>query len=193
MRRMIVAGVLLAVIGLTVGCGTVRETLPGRSATEQFLISTAADRAVDGLQLTPCEGKAVFIDPANLDAFDKPYVLQRMRDGVLANGGRVVGKAEEAEVVLQIASGALSVNRRDYMVGLPSVPMPIPNVGTVQSPELALFKIVLSKGRAKLLVSAVDPKTGGRLWPVPTGYGLARTNFWWLLLTGPYKWTDVPE
>ncbi len=170
-----------------------RETLPGRSATEQLLLSTAADRCVTALPLAGCEGKKVFIQLENLDAFDKPYVQQRLRASVLSAGGRMAEASKDADVVLEVASGALSIDRRDYLVGIPGLPIPIPSVGTFTTPELALFKIVLMKGKAKMLVTAVDPKEHSQLWEMPVEHGRARTNYWWLLFTGPYEWTDVPE
>jgi len=69
------------------GCGTVRETLPPRSAMEQLLISTAADRAVEELPTDWLVGKAGHLDISNLDCYDKPYVVQRLREAVLDAGG----------------------------------------------------------------------------------------------------------
>jgi len=45
----------LLLLGLA-GCSTARESEPARTATEELLISTAVDRALDGLQLKIPEG-----------------------------------------------------------------------------------------------------------------------------------------
>ena len=186
--------VALAAVFLA-GCGTVRETYPGRTATEQLLISTAADRAIDNLALAEVNGKKIFLDVSKLESNqgnDKHYVIERLSKAVLDNGGALVAKAEDSQVVLEVASGALSIDRRDFAFGIPSVPIPIPQVGTASTPEVNLFKIVFNHGKAKFLINAVDPTTRVKLWEVPIVYGKSRCNFWWLLLTGPYKWNDMP-
>lgn len=193
MGRVVVSAIFVGLLLLTVGCGAVWETMPGRTAKEQLLISTAADRAVMQLSIERANGKTVFVDVTNLDSNDKPYVVQRIRKAVLRNGGALAGKAADAQVILQVASGALSIDKRHYLVGIPAIPIPIPNAGTLLSPEISLFKIEMYKGKAKLLFSAIDPATNTQFWDLPTCYGRAYMNFWWFLFTGPYKTSDVPE
>ena len=184
----------LCVLPILAGCGTVRETLPDRSALEQMLISTAADRAVIKLPPEAVAEKAVYLETSNLDCYDKPYVVQRIRHAVLQCDGRLVEKPELAEVTLEVASGGLSINKRSYLFGLPELPLPIPFAGeTLKTPELAIFKIVFYRGRAKLLFNAVDPATQGQLLDIRTCYGDAKANYWWLLLFGPFEQTDLPE
>ena len=65
-RRIAALCAVLAFL-VVVGCGFVRESYPARTATEQLLISTAADRAIGELSVADCKGKKVFIDAANLD------------------------------------------------------------------------------------------------------------------------------
>ena len=120
-------------------------------------------------------------------------MIQRIAHEVLSAGGIVEADAKNAEIILRVASGALSIDRREFLVGIPGIPLPIPSVGTFQTPELALFKIILNRGKAKLLFDVVDPKTNAQLWAVPTCYGLTRTDFVYVLFTGPWKSSDVPE
>jgi hypothetical protein len=191
-----VAAMSLAIVSVVLclaGCGRVQETLPPRSAMEQLLISTAGDRAVAGMPLGDLDGKAVFLDTANLDCYDKPYLVQRLRHAVLDNGGRIAEKREEAQVVLQVASGSLSINKREFLLGLPAIPIPIPMAGTLELPELAIVKAVHHRGRAKLLVSAIDPKTNGAALELPVCYGKARNSNWWFLFLGPFEFNDLPK
>ena len=198
-RRGVFPGTLCmaALAGLSVvylaGCGTVRETLPPRSAMEQLLISTAADRAVEMMPEEPFTGKGVFVDVSNLECYDKPYVLQRIKEAVAENGGRLVQSPKDADVVLEVASGGLSVNRREYLLGIPELPLMIPGAGGVKTPELAIFKVVSYKGKAKLLFSALSPTTRSQLAEVPVCYGKSSDSFWWFLFVGPFERSDLPE
>jgi len=184
----------LCILCASAGCGTVRETLPARSALEQFLISTAADRAAEKIPAEILDGRMVFIDTSNLDCYDKPYVVQRIRQAVLHSGAHLATSREDAEIVLEAASGGLSINKRDYLLGIPELPLPIPFAGqALKLPEVPLFKAVFSRGRAKLLFSALDPETNTQLYEVPVCYGKSLASEWWVLLFGPFGWSDLPK
>lgn len=187
----VLCGALLAV--MQCGCGTVRETLPGRSATEQLLISTAADRAVAGLPSQVFQGKAVFLDTTNLECADKAYVIQRMRAGLRQNGARLVDAKDQAELILEAGSGALSLDKRDSLFGVPSLPLPIPYAGeTLRLPEMPLWKIVTYRGKAKFLFSAVDPASGQQAVELPVCFGNSRESYWWVFIVGPIRSSDLP-
>ncbi len=161
---------------------------------EQLLVSTAADRAVAGLPPTLFQGKAVFLDTTNLDCTDKAYVIQRMRVGLRQQGSRLVDAKDQAELILEAGSGALSLNKREMLLGLPALPLPIPYAGeTLRLPELPLWKIITYRGRAKFLFSPVDGKTGQPLADIPPCFGDSRESYWWCLIVGPIKSSDLPE
>ena len=177
---------------LAAGCGTVRETLPGRAAMDEILVSTSADRAIDRLSTTWMRDKKVFIETANLECLDKPYVIERLRRHVAGGGAMLLSSAEGADVILEVASGAMSFNKRDYIFGIPEIPLPIPNVGTFKTPELALLKAVFYRGKGKLIFNAVDPATNKQIRRIPDCIGEANAYFWWILLTGPYEFSKLP-
>lgn len=185
---------LAVALPVLIGCGQVRETLPARSAHEQLLISTAADRALERLPAGMLRGKRIWLDVSNLDAYDRPYVVVALRRRLLAVGALLAKSAAEAEVVLEPASGALSINRREHLVGLPSIPLPVPFAGTpLTLPEVALFKAVYYRGRAKFIFAAYDPSTGEKAFDAPTCQGDSLSAFWWLLLFGPFEAGDLPR
>jgi len=179
---------------LLTGCGSVRETLPDRSAMEQLIISTAADRAIATLPPQELKGKAVFLDTSNLESYDKPYVVQQTKRMVFENGGRLADDRESAQVVLEIASGGLSINRRNYLFGIPAIPLPVPFAGEpLVFPEIPIFKVIFYKGKAKLLFIAVDPASNSQLYKLPMCYGKSLDSYWWFLFFGPFQHTDLPE
>ena len=185
---------IVCAAALLSGCGTVRETLPARSAMEQLVLSTAADRAIEMMPTDQLNGKRVFLDTSNLESYDKPYVVQRIEKAVLDHGGLLAGSREDADIALEVASGGVSMNRRDYLLGIPSIPLPIPFAGEpLALPELPLFKVTFYRGKAKLLFTAVDPATGGQLFEIPMCYGKSLDSYWWVLLFGPFQHTDLPK
>jgi len=176
------------------GCGAVRETLPARSAMEQLLISTAADRAVAQLPSEPFRGRTVFLDVTNLDCTDKAYVTQCLRTALRTNGAHLAATKDEADLTLEAASGSMSVNRREMLFGIPMIPLPLSYGGqTVKLPELPLWKTITYRGRAKLLLCLADPETGQSVTDIPLCYGSARDSYWWLFIVGPVRSTDVPQ
>jgi len=185
---------IICIAALLAGCGALRETLPARSAMEQLVLSTAADRAIEMMPTNQLTCRRVFLDTSNLDCFDKPYVVQRIEKAVLQHGGRLAVSREASDVVLGVASGGLSMDKRDYLLGMPSVPVPIPFASQpLVLPELAIFKTMSYKGKAKLLFTAVDPVTGGQLFEIPMCYGKSQDTYLWVLLFGPFQRTDLPR
>lgn len=192
MRRGLGAAAVLILVFLS-GCGAIRETMPGRSAMEQLLISTAVDRALDELPGEWMNGKAIVIEAGNLECYDKPYLLQHLRDLILRNGGSLPEDAKDADAILEVASGGLSINKRHYLLGLPPLPLPIPFAGeTLKTPELAILKALFYRGKAKLLFTAVDPATRRRAHSLQTCYADSMASFWWVLLFGPFEVSDLP-
>jgi hypothetical protein len=184
---------LLIVFAALAGCSSFRDTYPPRSATEQLLLSTATDHAVEHLNARWVRGKAVWVDDSRLEAYDKPYVVQRVREAVLESGGRLVEQRAQAAFVLEVASGGLSVDTGDFLIGVPQITVPLPfGSQGVTLPELALFKIESRVGKAKLLFSAVDAATGAQVAPLPLAYGTAVRRFWWLFMLGPVESGDIP-
>jgi len=193
-RRDVVAGIGAAAMLLPAGCGTVRETMPPRSAHEQFLISTAVDRAVAKLPADLFSGKRAFLETENLDCIDRPYVVQCLRTTLRRYGVRIADSRDAAELVLEVAAGALSINRRDFLVGLPALPLPLPFADQVlKFPELPLFKMITYDGRAKLLFSPFDAETDEQTAAVPLCYGESRETYWWLFFIGPVTSSTLPK
>ena len=130
----------LMVLALALGaCTSARETLPQRTATEQLLLSSAVDHALDRLDLQVPRGTRLWVDAGYFDAFDEGYAIGAIRDELLRRGGRLVRSRDEADAVVEIRAGALSVDEAQTLVGIPSVAVPVPLTGVVDTPELSLL------------------------------------------------------
>jgi len=193
MARFTVA-VMLIVLFAVAGCGSFRETFPPRSASEQLLISEAVDAAVAEMPTDWMTRSAVYIETANLDAYDQFYLVQKLRNTVLENGGSLSPDREAADVVLEVASGGLSVDKGEWLLGIPELPLPIPFADeTLKLPEFPLFKLVSYAGKAKLISTAVEAGSGRPHRQLPVCYGRARHRLWWAFIVGPFTWSDLPK
>jgi hypothetical protein len=142
------------------GCTTARQTDPARTATEQLLISTAADRAAASIVLNLGYDRKCFLDATNFEGLDGKYAIAAIRSSLLKKGTRFVGDKKDADTIVEIRSGALSIDKHDTLVGVPSVEIPIPLAGDLGTPEIALYKSEEQEGIAKFAATAYDAKDG---------------------------------
>jgi hypothetical protein len=180
---------LVAVAGCTTSA---RQTVPQRTATEQLLLSGAADNAIEQLDLGLSPGTRVFVEPAFLETYDRPYVLGTLRDKLLRSGLRLVPERARAEVVVEPRSGALSIEEESVLVGLPAWDIPVPFAAAAfRTPELALFKRERREGVAKLAVTAYAVEGGSLAGSSGPSVGIAHTTRRVVLFVG---WTteDIP-
>lgn len=155
------------------GCTTIRSTDPARTATEQLLISTAADHAAESLALNIPKGNKVFVDATNFEGYDSKYAIGAIRDHVLQQGLLLVNDKGAADTIVEIRSGALSVDDRSFLIGIPQINLPLPLTGsTLPIPEIALYKREMQQGVAKFAATAYDAKKGNLISsarPLPSG------------------------
>ncbi|HEV3023024.1 MAG TPA: DUF6655 family protein [Pirellulales bacterium] len=173
------------------GCATMKESDTSRTGVEQLLISTAVDRSLDKVDLAPLRGARVYVEEKYLDCTDKNYVIVSLHERVMRAGGTLVDKPDGADVILEVASGAVGTDRDELFVGLPAIPLAMPS--PVSIPRLALYDRAKAMGTAKLRVVAYDAKTRQPL--VDSGAQLARADYrhWNLLGAGPITSGTVPK
>ena len=78
MARLGVAMTLM-LAGVLSACASTTETNPGRTATEQLLVSRAADMAVEGLVLPIPVGARIFVDDTYFQAESARYAVGAIR------------------------------------------------------------------------------------------------------------------
>jgi hypothetical protein len=173
------------------GCASMKESDTARTGVEQLLISTAVDRTLDKVNFAPISGAKVFVEEKYLDCSDKNYVIVSLHQRVMRAGCTLVDKAEDAEVVLEVASGAVGTDRNDLFLGIPPIPLAMPS--PVSIPKIAVYERAKAMGTAKLRILAYDAKT--RQPVVDSGAPLARADYrhWNLLGAGPVVSGSVPQ
>ena len=175
------------------GCSQTRLTHPKRSAVEQLLISTAADRAWDAAHAEVFAGKKVYVDSAYFESEDKLYALGALRDALSSNGALLMAKAEDAEIIVEPRSGALSIDSNDSLLGIPKLPVPIPFTGVVESPELALMKAERQFSTAKFAFVAFENQSRAHFASSGPLVGKANIKYYRILGLIRFTRTTIPE
>ncbi|MCZ2341782.1 MAG: hypothetical protein LC104_08295, partial [Bacteroidales bacterium] len=129
---MLLAGQSIVIMG----CATQKESHTARTGVEQLLISSAIDQSLDRVDLNPLRNRKVFLESKYLDCVDKNYVIISMHHRLIAQGSRLVEKAEEADAIVEVGSGAVGTDGQELFVGIPEIPLPPPS--PVAIPRLSL-------------------------------------------------------
>jgi hypothetical protein len=207
---------LLLAAGLgNVGCATIRVTDPPRTATEQYLISQAASQAVSQIATSALRDRLVFIDTANflppdhaldltegrtqLIILDRQYLVGELRAHLLLNGVRLSERRPEAEIVLEVRSPGIGIDRSDYLFGIPPVLIPVTDFGaadiggggTIVSPEIAFLKNIRQHGYAGVAYIAYWRDTGEVVASSGPFTGRTSRVDWWYFGVGPRTSGDI--
>jgi hypothetical protein len=183
--RAIAAPTFLACMGLAcllAGCSITRESNPPRTATEELLISTAVDRAVAGMKLDIPKGSSVFVDAADFEGYDSKYAVASVNERVLHEGGRLAAERTQGAVVVALRAGALSTDEDGYLIGIPAIGVPVPLMGTLNLPELALFKKDETRGVAEFAATLYDQRRGALKSVSGASYGFSHKTHWIIAL-----------
>lgn len=187
LRLWLVLGVAL----LSTGCTIMRETQPKRTATEEMLISTAADRAASQVDVTPLRDKKVFVDASDYKGLDPEYTIAAVHEVLLKGGALLVGDKKSADAVVEMRNGAQSIDKREFLIGIPSFSMPIPLTGTgLTVPELALYAHAQNIGVSKLAVTAYNLKSGAYIASSEPLYGFSHASRYTVLLFVKWRRND---
>jgi hypothetical protein len=174
------------------GCVTNNTTTPARSATEQLLLSTAADRALRSANLDILANRKVFLDATYFDSYDSKYVLGTVRDALSRAGALLQEDAKSSDIIVEARSGALSIDSSDLLFGIPNMGVPIPLAGAVQIPEVAFYKSNKQRSTAKIALLAFARESGAHVYSSGTLDGKSYDKHFKILFISWIR-TDVPE
>jgi len=189
MPKIALPAVLLAL--LLGACTQMRESNPSRTATEQLLLSAAADRAAERLANDIPAGSRIFLDAANFDAYDGKYAVSTIRSSLMKHGAFLVADRGQADTIVEVRAGALSTDSEKLLIGIPSFDVPIPLAGDLKSPEIALFKRDRTQGVAKFAATGYDAKTGSLVATTDPVFGLSQKTEYVALLFFSWARNDV--
>jgi hypothetical protein len=181
----------LLVVIASVGCASMKQSDTARTGVEQLLVSSAIDRSLDKVDLRPIAGAKVFVDDKYLDCVDKNYLMVALHQRLLKNDCTLVGKSEDSQVVIEVASGGVGTDRQELFVGVPKMNAPIPMM-PLSIPEVTFINRNKANGTAKIALVAYDTATKQPV--INNGSQLARSDHksWNILGTGYIVSGSVP-
>jgi hypothetical protein len=186
----------LAIFTVTVlltGCISQEETSPPRSATEQLLLSSAADRALTQANLNVFAGQKVYFDFSYFDSYDSKYVEGAIRDAFSRAGALMAEDNKSADVIVEGRAGAYSIDTNSSFIGIPSIPLPIP--GTAEepvTPQLAVYQKLAQISYAKFALLAYSNKTRAHIYSSGSLDASTHNTYKSILFVSWWS-TDVPE
>ena len=137
------------------GCSSNRQSNTARTATEQLLISNAVDQSLNKSDFSPLAGSCVFVEEKYIDCTDKGYIIGSVRHKVMQAGATLAAKPEEADVIMELRSGAVGTDVSSSYLGIPGFTMP----GMIGIPDIKLVTKDSQKATAKIGILVYDAKT----------------------------------
>jgi Family of unknown function (DUF6655) len=164
------------VLSLAPGCGTVKMSGTARTGTEQLLLTSAWDNALEKVDFRPLAGVPVYLDTTNVSAVDQGWVVSSLREAMLSQGVLLRAKPEQAQWIVEARVGAYGTDADNWMIGIQQITIPptVTGVPTGTIPEIPLVKRSKQQGVAKLALFAYDRASGALMWN--SGTMLSRAN-----------------
>ena len=192
--------VLVFLFYLGSGCANVRVSDPSRTATEQFLLSQAAVEAVAPLSFEVLHGRKVFVDSSYFAPVEKEFMLGELRAKLLNSGVQVASKREEAQIIIEVRSGGVGIDRYESLLGIPALMTPSgaasaasgTPMATLITPELAISKKIKQVGFASVSYVAYWADTGEVVASFGPAIGKTYREDWWFLGFGPKSVGNIP-
>ncbi len=184
--------IFTALTWLAGGCAGFTLTNPPRSATEQLLLSTSADRALANADLQFFAGEKVFLDTTYFDSYDSKYAVGEIRDAMSRAGALLMPDAKSADIIMEARSGALSDDNAASLIGVPSTGLPIPLAGAISIPEIAFYKSDKQFAYAKIALLAYANDSRTHIYSSGPLVGKSYNNYRKILFIA-WVCTDIPE
>jgi hypothetical protein len=197
------------------GCATIRVTDPPRTATEQFLMSQAISSALEQLNLAGLRDRKVWLETGYFTGaeqvivngeirqrlFTTPeqaFAAAELRERLLVAGARLVQDKKEAEIIVEMRSGGIGIDRLENLIGLPALALGSSLTGTsaanipFSTPELSIYKNTRQRGFASISIVAFRATTGELLTSSGPYIGRTIRDDFWIFGAGPRTVGNIP-
>jgi hypothetical protein len=176
----------------TGSCSQIRVSDPPRTATELFLENQATTLAVDKLATAVLRDRRVYMETAFLTSSTQPsdehqYLLGELRAKMLLNGVRLVNRREDSEIIMEVRSQGISIDRVEFLLGLASSTLTssLSQGYAATTPELAIVKTTKQHGFASVAYIAYWADSGEVVASSGPFVGYTIRDDWWFLGFGP--------
>jgi hypothetical protein len=167
-------------------------------------LAEATRKAVSQLSAEALRDRAVYLDTSYLisSAYPLPenlFYVAELRTKLLVGGVRLAEKREKSQIVLEVRSGGIGIDRLEYLIGIPAIYL---NGATgtsaaganapLATPELAIVKSTKQYGFASAAFVAYWADTGELVTSSGPFVGKTLREDWWILGFGPRTIGDIP-
>lgn len=186
---------------IVTGCASIRVTDPARTATEQYLMSQALEKAVAQLSASALLDRQVFVDSTYLTGSKETsaeivFLLGELRARLLLAGVRLAPTRDLAEVVLEVRTQGIGIDRVEFLLGIPAIYLSSTTSGATGSipvaiPELAIIKRTTQKGFGSVAYVAYWRATGEVVSSSGPFVGRTSREDYWFFGVGPRTIGDI--
>jgi len=184
----------LGTLAVLSGCASIRVTDPSRTATEQFLESQALEKSIAQISTAPLRDRNVYVDDTYLSgkspAPEDLFALGELRAKLLTDGARLVEKRDDADIVMEVRTEGIGIDRQEFLVGIPSIFLtPGGNASEgipLQTPEFDIIKSTKQHGYAAIAYVAYWRTTGDIVAASGPFTGRTVREDYWFLGLGPH-------
>lgn len=176
------------------GCTSIESRLHGRTATEQYLVTAAVERALEDVRWDRLAGKRVKLKVSAVQELEKDFVQECIRRHLAAEGAKLVESVTGSDVVVKALVESVG---SDIWIGNFGIPLIATTHPEVPAPVggISLFNSNHQQGYCRMQLFGYHPKTEKLLWRIGPVHGDSYFKTSTLLgLFGPYKSSDIfPE
>lgn len=210
MKRFITLFVVLLLALFFSGCAATRTTTTEHTAVEQALLSYTSRKAFSSVDFSALSGKSVAIERIILPhryprqsisqgsgtnpywhEINPAYLHYLLERELLKAGASVSDKKDSAEISLQLVVDVAAIDDSEFVMGLPSVPIPIPGAGNLQTPEISIFSSKRQTGKVRFSVYGKDNATNKIAFLKKSKASRKYYTRWSMLLLLGWRVTDL--
>jgi len=174
-------------------CAYTRNTTTPRTAVEQALLTETADRAVDRTLIPNLNDSSFEINDKDFNVVEKQFLISSLKEKLLESNGRMNMADEKADIIVEPRANLSNIDDSKFLLGLPSIPLPIPGAGTVKSPEIALFAKDTQKGRSMISLWGVDSESGKLNFATESPAVTRKYTRWTLLIFFTFRSSNLED
>jgi hypothetical protein len=187
-------------------CGISRVSTTTKGAVERALLAESIVKSVESLDFKIVGGKdsalvkkTFYISnvttpqptEAPLLDFQFSYLKGLIINDLLSRGLNLAKSIKKADLIVIPTVHFANLDDNEFILGLPSIPIPVPSVGTMSTPELSLFGVYSQFGRSKISLSIVNQSNGELLAQGDSAVSESAYNRWKLLFFFGWRTTTL--
>ena len=186
--QMMLAAGIAGIGAFFCGCSDPMVSNTARTSVEQFLLSDVIEQAADQMKFSAYKGKKAVMDYNYLaPQVDKPVIQGLVERRLAECGVIVVADKKDADIIVQLVCPVLATNMAKFLVGTPSLPVPVPDTSVqIVIPEIPLFLKLTRSAHGHFSVNILNAQD---LAPIEVQKGIRTKAYYinWAVMLVPWE------